>query len=104
VTVSTPKVAVDRVDVRVDHATLRIVEVGRGTGYAVRLLGPIDEGWSLRFRNLKTHARIFSRFGLDASTGTVSFSRETTDTPADVIEALQALDTLVARANGVSRS
>jgi|SRR5215470_6093953 len=97
-------VGVGREDVHVDHATLRIVDLGRGMGYAVALVGEVDEAWAQRFRNLKTHARLFSRFNLDPETGTVSFPRERTDEPADVIEALQALDTLIERVNGLSRS
>src|SRR5262249_6076767 len=97
-------VGVVREDVHVDGATLWLVDLPRGAGYAVALVGAIDEAWAARFRNLKPHARLFSRFGLDLSTGTVSFPRETTDAPADVFEALEALDTLVERVNALARS
>jgi hypothetical protein len=102
--IAPPKTAVQGGNVHVDHATLRIVEAGRGVGYSVGLVGEVDETWALRFRNLKTHARLFSRFALDPVARMVSFARETTDTPADVIDALQALDTLVGRVNALPRT
>jgi len=92
-------------DVVVDHATLKIVDMGHtGTGYTVRLVGRIDEPWIRCFRSIQADSRHFSRFVLDPIGWKVSFLRRADDGPADVIENLQTLDTFVARVNRFARS
>lgn len=87
-------------DVGVDHATLRIVDMGStGTAFSVRLVGRIDDPWIRCFRSVQADSKLFSRFMLDPIGWRVSFLRRVDDGPADVIEALEHLDQLVDRVN-----
>lgn len=87
-------------DVVVDHATLRVVDMGqKGTGYSVRLVGRIDDAWIRCFRSVQSDSRPLSHFVLDPRNWLVSFLRQSDDGPADVITALDALDAFVHRVN-----
>jgi hypothetical protein len=87
-------------DVAVDHATLRSVDMGqKGSGFSVRLVGRIDEGWIRCFRSVQSDSRPLAQFVLDPRTWLVSFLRRSDDGPADVITALDALDAFVHRVN-----
>jgi hypothetical protein len=89
-----------RYDVVVDHATLRMVDMdSRSAGYAVRLVGPIDDAWIRCFRSVQADARPLARFVLDPRAWSISFLRRSDDGPADVIAALQALDDFIRRVN-----
>jgi hypothetical protein len=86
--------------VAVDHATLRVVDMGaKGTGYSIGLVGRIDDSWIRCFRSVQADSRLFSRFMLDPGAWTISFLRLPDDGPADVIGALQMLDNFVYRIN-----
>lgn len=87
-------------EVVVDHATLRVIDLGaRGTGYSVRLVGPIDEDWVRCFRSVQADALPFGRFVLNPQAWTVSFLRSAGDGPADVMAVLESLDSLIHRVN-----
>jgi hypothetical protein len=87
-------------DVVVDHATLRVVDMGpKGSGYSVRLVGRIDDAWIRCFRSVQSDSRPLGHFGLDPRSWQVSFLRQSDDGPADVITALDALDVFVHRVN-----
>jgi hypothetical protein len=86
--------------VAVDHATFRVVDMGaKGTGYSVHLAGSIDDPWIRGFRSVQGDSRLFSRFLLDPRSWTIFFLRHEDDAPADVIAALEALDSCVDRVN-----
>ena len=92
-------------DIVVDHATLRALDMGyRGTGYSVRLVGRIDGDWIRCFRNVQGDSRRLARFILDPRSWSVSFLRQSDDGPADVMTALDALDTFVHRVNRYART
>jgi hypothetical protein len=97
--------AAEETYVAVDHATLRVVDMGaKGTGYSLRLVGWIDDSWIRCFRSVQADSRLFSRFVLDPKAWTISFLRRPDDGPADVIGALQTLDNLVYRINRIAAS
>ncbi len=87
-------------DVAVDHGSLQAVESPRkGMGYCVRLLGAIDDRWIEAYRIGRVESRTLSRFELDLTSGTVTFAKEPGTVPADVIEALDTLDSFLTRVN-----
>jgi hypothetical protein len=87
-------------DSTVEHATLSLADLGRaGQAYTVRLAGWVDERWIDLFQRERRESRSLSRFELDPATRMVSFGVDPGADPADVIDALDILDRLVARVN-----
>ena len=87
-------------DVLVEHATLKLLSLEKGrTAYGVHLRGWIDDRWIEAYRIERRQSHALSRFELDPSIGTVWFGSDPGIGPADVIDALDMLDALVARVN-----
>ena len=84
--------------VGLDHSSLRGEAVGAGsTRYRMRLTGRVAGRWAEAWQKLQAEETGTRRFQLDVETATVTFSCRTLDGPAEVMDSLVRLETLVGR-------
>jgi len=85
---------------RLDHTTLKAESVGNdNTSYRISLAGPVGEHWAQTYRTIQADSTAYRRFRLDVPGGSVSFSCRTIEGPAEVMEVLERLETLLATVN-----
>jgi hypothetical protein len=90
-------------DVIVDHETLTTISMGRkGSGYRVRLSGPVDGRWYSSFGNIQGRLQHWAGFEVDRLEGAVSFRHEADAPPTELIDKLERLDDLVSQTNFVA--
>ena len=90
-------------DVIVEHESLTTVSMGRkGSGYRVRLAGPLDGRWCASFGNIQARLQQWAGFELDRLEGAVSFRHEADAPPTELIDKLERLDDLVSQTNFVA--
>jgi hypothetical protein len=83
----------------VDHSTLRGVSSDSETRYTVALKGLVDGRWAEALRLTHASSHQYRAFRHDAGSATISFSCRTVDGAAQVFEALDLLEELVATVN-----
>jgi hypothetical protein len=85
-------------DVKVERESITLADVmGPGSGYSVRLRGPVDANWLRCYKRLRVESPSFSRFTLE--NGCVLFACRTGDALTDVESILRILDALVRQTN-----
>jgi len=90
-------------DVIVEHASLMTVPMGRkGSGYRVRLTGPLDGRWFASFGNVQARLPHWVHFQLDRLEGSISFPHAADAPPTELIDKLEQLDDLVSQVNFVA--
>jgi hypothetical protein len=67
--------------------------------YSIKLLGTIDEDWADSYQRITAETPSLSRFRLDTTTGSVSFTCRSTDGPVEVMGVLKILEALLERVN-----
>ena len=67
--------------------------------YSVTLVGDVDKHWVATYQNVAQTAPNLTRFRLDASAGTVSFTCRATDGPVQVMGVLKILGEMLDRVN-----
>lgn len=67
--------------------------------YSVALVGDVDEHWIATYQSVAQAAPTLTRFRLDASSGTVSFTCRATDGPVQVMGVLKILGEMLDRVN-----
>ena len=88
-------------DVRLPEAGLGWEKVGPlFERYSVSLLGEIDQNWIATYQRVAEAAPNLTRFRLDSSSGTVSFTCRATDGPVQVMAVLKILGEMLERVNG----
>ena len=98
--VATQDTPATKYDVYVDLGTLKLAPTGlKGAEHSVTLAGPIDDRWRECFQIVQAESPEYSRFWLDEATATVEFPQTPKDGPSEIINALETLDSLIARAN-----
>src|SRR5215831_335703 len=82
-------------DVIVELESLMTVSMGRkGSGYRVRLSGPLDGRWFTSFGTVRARVPYWADFQLDRLEGSISFPHETDAPPTEVIDKLERLEYL----------
>jgi hypothetical protein len=89
-------------DVRLDLSRLKGETSDTDTKYTVALAGPADERWIEAYSDLQAELGPRKLFELDAARGLIRFSCRTVDGTGVVFEALDRLEALVERANGIA--
>jgi hypothetical protein len=67
--------------------------------YSIKLLGTIDKHWADSYQRVVESTPRHSRFRLDTTNGSVSFTCRSTDGPVEVMTVLKILEELLERVN-----
>ena len=86
-------------DVSLPEAGLDWQKVGLFERYSIRLAGTVDENWADAYQRIAATMPSLSRFRLDASSGSISFTCRATDGPVEVMAVLKILEGLLERVN-----
>jgi len=88
--------------VKLDLSRLKGDPAGSDTKYAVALDGSLRTEWIQAWREVQNGTSIGRRYEIDAGAGVVRFSCRDVDGTGMVFEALERLESLVARANEIA--
>ena len=89
-------------DVKLDLSQLKGDPVGGDTKYAVALDGSLRTEWIQAWREVQNGTALGRRYEIDATGGVVRFTCRNVDGTGMVFEALERLESLVARANQIA--